>query len=96
MYRLSQIQKYYQTDLIYYCMVNLLNTESNPICHLLVLLGAHPVFHISRIRVKREKTCLLIDMTTPDDSNIDTEDTEKLSKCKDLEIDISRMWKLWT
>jgi hypothetical protein len=32
--------------------VNLLNTELNPICHLLVLLRAHPVFHISRIRVK--------------------------------------------
>jgi hypothetical protein len=32
-------------------LFNLLNTELNPICHLLVLVGAHPVFHISRIRV---------------------------------------------
>jgi len=30
---------------------NLLNTELNPICHLLALLGARPIFHISRIRV---------------------------------------------
>jgi len=30
---------------------NPLNTELNPICHLLALLGAHPIFHISRIRV---------------------------------------------
>jgi hypothetical protein len=30
---------------------NPLNAELNPICHLLVLLGAHPILHISRIRV---------------------------------------------
>jgi hypothetical protein len=28
-----------------------LNTELNPICHLLALLGAHHIFHVSRIRV---------------------------------------------
>ena len=33
------------------CFLNPLNAELNPICHLLTLLGAHPVFHISRIRV---------------------------------------------
>jgi hypothetical protein len=33
-------------------MLNLLNAELNTICHLLTLLGAHPIFHISRIRVK--------------------------------------------
>jgi hypothetical protein len=32
---------------------NLSNAELNPICHLLALLGAHPIFHISRIRVKQ-------------------------------------------
>ena len=30
---------------------NLLNTELNPICHLLALLGAHHILHFSRIRV---------------------------------------------
>jgi len=30
---------------------NPLNAELNPICHLLALLGAHPILHISRIRV---------------------------------------------
>jgi len=29
-----------------------LNAELNPICHLLALLGAHHILHISRIRVK--------------------------------------------
>jgi len=29
-----------------------LNAELNPICHLLALLGAHPILHISRVRVK--------------------------------------------
>jgi hypothetical protein len=31
--------------------VNPLNTQLNPICHLLALLGAHQIFHVSRIRV---------------------------------------------
>jgi len=35
------------------CMVlNPLNAKLNPICHLLALLGAHLILHISRIRVK--------------------------------------------
>jgi hypothetical protein len=33
--------------------LNPLNADLNPICHLLALLGAHPIFHISRIRVKQ-------------------------------------------
>jgi len=32
---------------------NPLNVELNLICHLLALLGAHHIFHISRIRVKQ-------------------------------------------
>jgi hypothetical protein len=32
--------------------INLLNAELNPICHLLALLGAHLIFHVSRLRVK--------------------------------------------
>jgi hypothetical protein len=32
--------------------INPLNAELNPICHPLALLGAHPILHISRIRVK--------------------------------------------
>jgi len=32
--------------------VNPLNTELNPICYLLALLGAHHFLHLSRIRVQ--------------------------------------------
>jgi len=32
--------------------LNLLNAELNPICHLLALLGAQHILHVSRIRVK--------------------------------------------
>jgi hypothetical protein len=32
--------------------INPLNAELNPSCHLLALLGAHPILHVSRIRVK--------------------------------------------
>ena len=31
--------------------INPLNATLNPICHLLVLLGAHHILHVSRIRV---------------------------------------------
>jgi hypothetical protein len=33
--------------------INPLKVKLNPICHLLALLEAHPIFHVSRIRVKR-------------------------------------------
>jgi len=36
-------------------LINPLNAELNPICHLLALLGAHPILHISRIRVKLQE-----------------------------------------
>ena len=32
--------------------INPLNAELNPICHLLALLEAHHIFHVSGIRVK--------------------------------------------
>ena len=32
--------------------INPLNAELIPICHLLTLLGAHHILHVSRIRVK--------------------------------------------
>jgi len=31
--------------------INPLNAELNPICHFLALLRAHPILHVSRIRV---------------------------------------------
>ena len=34
-------------------IINLLNAELNLICHLLTLLGAHHILHVSRIRVKQ-------------------------------------------
>ena len=36
---------------------NPLNAELNPICHLLALLGAHHILHVSRERVK---ACLFV------------------------------------
>jgi len=33
-------------------LINPLKPELNPICYLLSLLGAHHLFHVSRIRVK--------------------------------------------
>jgi len=36
-----------------------LNAELNPICHLLALLGARHILHVSRIRVNTKK-CTMI------------------------------------
>jgi hypothetical protein len=33
-------------------ILNFLNAELNPICHLLTLLGARHILHVSRTRVK--------------------------------------------
>jgi len=38
---------------------NPLNAKLNPICHLLALLGAHPILHVSRIRVKLRFSSIL-------------------------------------
>ena len=48
------------------------------------------------IKNKKEKSCLLIDMAIPTDRNSSVKVTEKLSKYKDLEIDIERMWGMKT
>ena len=37
--------------------INPLNAELNPICHLLALLGAHHIFHVSGLRVETALTC---------------------------------------
>ena len=35
---------------------NPLNVELNPTCHLLALLGAHNILHVSRLRVKMKNS----------------------------------------
>ena len=40
-------------------VVNPLNAELNPICHLLALLGAHHIFHVSGLRVKCVVLCIV-------------------------------------
>jgi len=42
---------YYLQAFVNVVNINPLNPEVNPICHLLALLGAHRILHISRIRV---------------------------------------------
>ena len=48
------------------------------------------------LKNKKDKTCLLIDMTTPLDINTLFKTTEKLTKYKDLEIEVERMLGLKT
>jgi len=39
---------------------NPLNAELNPTCHLLALLGAHRILHVSKIRVKFHTALLVL------------------------------------
>ena len=48
------------------------------------------------LKNKKDKTCLLIDMTVPLDTNSSIKTTEKLTKYQDLEIEVERMWGLKT
>jgi len=51
---------------------NTLNTALHPICHPLALLGAHPILHVSRIRVNRNTKNLNIYIRTQHDCHHDT------------------------
>ncbi|XP_068720702.1 uncharacterized protein [Montipora capricornis] len=48
------------------------------------------------IKDKKEKSCLLIDTSIPTEKNTSVKVTEKLSKYKDLEIEIERTWGMKT
>jgi hypothetical protein len=49
LYDLVSSNVHFSNSLLHF---NPLNAQLNPICHLLALLGAHPILHVSRIRVK--------------------------------------------
>ena len=48
------------------------------------------------IKNKQENKCTLIDVAIPSDKNTSIKVSEKLSKYKDLEIEIARMWQMRT
>ena len=48
------------------------------------------------IKYHKNKTCFLVDMAIPTDRNISIKEFDKLSKYKDLQIEIERMWHLKT
>lgn len=56
------------------------------------------IIHVNRpdIFVKNygNKTCLMIDMVVPAGRNISAKEFEKMSRYKDLQIKIGRMWHL--
>ena len=48
------------------------------------------------IKDKKNKCCLLIDMTIPSERTVSIKEVEKLSKYKDLEIEIAKTWQMKT
>jgi hypothetical protein len=43
-----------------------------------------------------KETCMLIDVAIPGDRNVIQKEAEKILKCKDLTIEIQRMWNVKT
>ena len=50
----------YLTDMIN--NINPIKAKLNPICQLLALLGAHHIFHVSRVRVNINKVELMVNI----------------------------------
>jgi len=48
------------------------------------------------VKDKKERTCLLIDMSTPTERNTSLKTMVKLTKYKDLEIEIEKTWGMKT
>jgi hypothetical protein len=70
--------------------INPLNVELNPICHLLALLGAHHILHISRIRINnvRQTDIHTVEQQVPEPSAFEFEMViEKLKSYKSPGID---------
>jgi len=44
------------------------------------------------VKDKKERTCLLVDMSIPTERNTSLKTLEKLTKYKDLEFEIEKMW----
>jgi hypothetical protein len=49
--KMRKVKVNFSLCLTKYITIKPLNAELNPICHLLALLGAHHIFHVSRVRV---------------------------------------------
>ena len=41
-----------------------------------------------------ERTCIMMDVTVSSDENISLKEFQKLSKYRDLEINVTKMWQL--
>ena len=48
------------------------------------------------IKDKKEKKCIMIDMSILSERNVSIKEVEKLSKYKDLEIEVTKMWQMKT
>ena len=48
------------------------------------------------VKNHNDKTCFLIDMSVPSDTNVSLKIFEKLSSYKDLEIEVTKIWHLKT
>jgi len=50
---MSEMERVVKESVVLLVMINPLKAELNPICHLLAILGALLILHVSRIRVNK-------------------------------------------
>ena len=48
------------------------------------------------IKKHEERSCIMMDVVVPSDQNNSLKEFQKLSKYKDLDIEVTKMWKLKT
>ena len=48
------------------------------------------------VKDKNTNICTFIEMSVPSERNVSTKEVEKISKYKDLEIEVSKMWNMKT
>ena len=48
------------------------------------------------VKDKKKSRCFMIDMTIPSERNASVKQVEKLSKYKDFEMEVAKMWKMKT
>jgi hypothetical protein len=75
------------------CVINTLNAELNLICHLLALLGAHHILHISRIRVNT--ACIEPRICNTHGLHLNSQGKKKLTSLTAKQVSCGYVWQAW-
>jgi hypothetical protein len=78
-------------DSCLFCVSFIPRAGSGRVC---ITFANRIIIIISIIKNKKDRTCLLIDVAIPSDKNVIQKETENKLKCKNVSIEIQRMWNV--